>query len=114
MMDLSKLKLEPFQTYGGFNLPRSFDITLSIDEHPQVYFAFCASFEELNRFTNQALNNQTHTNNRFFIVYKKGQKQFHRDHIMIYVKKSPFLVRKAPMLCSLNKDYSCITTMIKK
>jgi hypothetical protein len=112
-MDFSKLKLDQFTTYRGYNLPESFHVDLTEDDHPEVYFLFCTSFEELNRWINHVLNNQTHKNNRLYIVYKKGQKHFHRDHIMMYVKKSPLLERKAPMLCSLSKEYSCITTQVK-
>ena len=111
-MDFHKLKLEKFKTYNGFNLPNDFDPPLSLDENPEVYFLFCESFEDLNRYTNIVLNKQTHKENRIFYIYKKGQKQFHRDHIGMYFKKSPFLKMKAPILCSLSKTYSCFTCMI--
>ena len=113
-MDLSKLKLEKYSTYNSFNMPQEFHVSLEYSDTPDVYFVFVQSFEDLNRYTNHILNQYLHKDNRIFYVYPKGQKSFHRDHIVMYSKRSPFLIRKAPMLCSLSKDYSCFTFMIKK
>jgi hypothetical protein len=113
-MDLQKLRLHQFTTYNGFHLPQEFEIPLEFNEAADVYFVFLQSFEELNRFTYVILNKVLPKNNRVFYIYKKGQKHLHRDHIKAYIDRSPFLVMKAPMLCSLNQEYSCFTCMIKE
>lgn len=112
-MDLHKLKLDQFHTYDGFNVPQGFQVPLQQDDNPEVYFVFLQSFEELNRYTNIIINQQKNKNNRIFYIYKKGKQSFHRDHIAAYARRSPFLQRKAPMLCSLSKTYSCFTFMVK-
>lgn len=111
-MDFSKLKLDKFQTYNGFYIPKDITIPLTIDEHPEVYFLFCERFEEVIRYTNIILNNQSHKENRIFYIYKKGNKTFHRDHINAFIEKAPYLKRKAPMLSSLSSEYSCVACML--
>ena len=93
-MDLHKLKLEKFKTYNGFNMPEGFDPGLTLSDTPETYFLFLTTFEELNRYTNQVINNQNHKENRIFFIYKKGNKAFHRDHIGAFFRANPFLKMK--------------------
>lgn len=113
-MDLSKLKLEKFQTYNGFNIPDGFEVSLAHSDTPDVYFVFCETFEDINRYTNLLLNKSLPQEHRVFYIYKKGQRSFHRDHIYAYLHRSPFIKMKAPILSSLSKTYSCFACMIKK
>lgn len=106
-MNFDKLRLNKFKTYDGYNLPDNFHPPLEHQTDAEVLFAFCASFEDVARFANLARNRQTHKNNRLFFVYKKGNKDFHRDHIYAFCDAAPFLRRKAPILSSLSDAYSC-------
>ena len=113
-MDFSKLKLDKFQTYNGFQLPESFHPPLTLDPKADVWFLFCHSFEDVNRLANQVINQPVPKENRVFFVYRKGRKEFHRDHIYAVIERHPFLMKKAPILSSLNHEYNCFATNIKK
>ena len=113
-MDFSKLKLNQFQTYNGYHLPEGFNPPLTFHEQAEVWFLFCQSFEDVNRLANQVLNQALPKENRVFFVYRKGQKLFHRDHVYAVIERHPFFLKKAPILSSLSKEYSCFSTMLQK
>lgn len=111
-MNFSKLKLDRFQTYNGFQLPEGFDPPLQYSEEADVLFVFCDTFEQLNRYTNQLLNQALPTENRVFYIYKKGNKQFHRDHVLTFIEGAPFLKKKLPIISKLDDTYTCLATMM--
>ena len=113
-MDFSKIKLDKFKTYNGINMPKEFHPPLQYAEHPDVYFVFCESFEQVNRFGNQVMNLTLPKENRVFFVYPKGNKDFHRDHVYAYLLNHPMYIRKAPLLSSLGDVYSCFSMMLVK
>lgn len=112
-MDFHKLKLEKFNTYNGLNMPKDFNPPLTINDSPDVYFLFVSSIEETMRALNLVQNNQKNKENRLFFVFKKGNKQFGRDHINNVVLKNKSIKRKAPMLASLSKTFSVFCFMLE-
>lgn len=112
-MDFHKLKLDKFTTYNGMNIPQDFDPPLELSDTPEVYFIFVSSVQEVMQSINYVQNNQKHKENRLFFVFKKGNKQFGRDHIYNIVMKHPYMKRKAPMLASLNKSYSVFCFLLE-
>lgn len=111
-MDFHKLKLDTFSTYNGFNLPEDFFPPLEKNNTPEVFFLFVSSINDVMQAINTVQNNQNHKNNRLFFVFKKGNKGFGRDHIYNIVMKNKQMKRKAPMLASLNKEYSVFCFML--
>lgn len=112
-MDFIKLKLDKFQTYNGLNVPQNFNPPLVLSETPQVYFMFVSNIQETMQALNTVQNNQIHKENRIFFVFKKGNKQFGRDHVYNVVMKHLNIKRKAPMLASLDKTYSVFCFMLE-
>lgn len=112
-MDFHKLKLDKFQTYNGFNLPNDFKPPLELSDQPQVYFLFVSSISETMEALNIVQNNQIHKDNRLLFVYKKGNKDFHRDHLYNVVMRHPNMKRKAPVLASLDTNYSVFSFMLE-
>lgn len=112
-MDFHKLKLSKFTTYDGFNLPIGFNPPLTPSETPEVYFLFVESIQDVMQSLNMVQNKTLPKENRLFFVYKKGNKSFHRDHIYNVVMRHGNIVRKAPILASLDKTYSVFSFMLK-
>lgn len=112
-MDFHKLKLDTFESYNGMNIPREFNPPLELSNTPQVFFMFVSSMQEVMQAINIVQNKQTHKNNRFFIIFQKGNKGFGRDHIYNVIMKHPNIKRKAPMLASLDKTYSVFCFQIE-
>ncbi len=112
-MDFSKLKLEQFTTYNTFNEPIVFEHNiLKRSEHPDVLFCFVRSIEETLDVINKVLNINLPCNNRVFFIYPKGNKEFHRDHLYNIIESNNQFIRKAPLLSSLNNDYSVFAYMV--
>lgn len=111
-MDFHKLKLEKFKTYNGLNIPNDIVIPLQESETPDVYFMFVSSIQEVMQSINIIQNKQRNKDNRIFFVFKKGNKTFGRDHINNVIMKHRNIKRKAPMLASLNKEYSVFCFML--
>ncbi len=112
-MDFHKLKLDKFKTYNGLNMIETFTPPLELSDIPEVYFMFVSSISEVMQSINIVQNNQKHKENRTFFIFKKGNKGFGRDHIYNVVMTNPLFKRKAPMLASLNKEYSVFCFMIE-
>ncbi len=112
-MDFHKLKLDKFQTYKSYNPPIDFNPPLEESNTPEVYFMFVSNIEETMNAINIIQNEQKHKENRAFFIFKKGMKQFGRDHIYNLVMKHKRFQRKAPILASLNKQYSVFCFMLE-
>lgn len=112
-MDFYKLKLDKFSTYNGFNLPEDFLPPLEKNENPEVFFLFVSSINDVMQSLNMVQNNQIHKDNRLFFVFKKGNKNFGRDHVYNIVMKNRKIKRKAPMLASLSKSYSVFCFLLE-
>lgn len=112
-MEFQKLKLDQFSTYQTINEPNDFNPPLEKSDQAQVYFAFVSNIEDTLHALNMIQNNQTHKENRAFFIFKKGNKSFGRDHVYNIVMQHGGFVRKAPMLASLNKEYSVFCFMLK-
>lgn len=110
-MDFYKLKLEKFKTYDVLHCNELLDVPLTKDENPEVYFSFCSSVQDVMSTINIVQNKQKHKENRVFFVFKKGNKGFNRDHIYNVVIRNSGFKRKAPILASLNKEYSVFSFM---
>lgn len=110
-MDFNKLKLDKFESFGGYNLPQGFTPPLELDMNPDVYFMFVSSIEETMNAINVIQNKTLPKENRVFFVFKKGIKEFGRDHVYNLVMQSGNFKRKAPMLASLDKTYSVFCFM---
>ncbi len=111
-MDFHKLKLDKFSTYNGFYLPKNFEPPLTKSDTPEVYFLFVTSIEDVMHSLNLVQNNQSHKINRLFFVFKKGNKSFGRDHIYNVIMMNKQMKRKAPILASLDKEYSVFCFML--
>ena len=112
-MDFYKLKLDKFTGYNGFNLPIDFHPQLSKNEKAEVFFLFVASIQDVIQAINLVQNKQKHKDNRAFFVFKKGNKSFGREHVYNIIMKHRHFKRKAPMLASLNKEYSVFCFSLK-
>jgi len=112
-MDFHKLKLDKFRTYNGFNLINDFNPPLELSENPDVYFLFVSSIQEVMASLNMVQNQKLPKDNRLFFVFKKGNKEFGRDHINNVIMRHKSIKRKAPMLASLSKVYSVFCFMIE-
>ena len=112
-MEFHKLKLDKFSTYNGINLPEDFLPPLEKNDSPEVFFLFVSSINDVMQSINMVQNNQLHKENRLFFVFKKGIKEFGRDHIYNVVMKNKRMKRKAPMLASLDKTYSVFCFMLE-
>jgi hypothetical protein len=110
-MNFEKLKLDKFQTYNQINFDKALDIPLKKSEHPEVIFAFCSSIRDVMNAINYVQNHQKNKENRVFFVFKKGQKDFNRDHLYNVVIRNPKFKRKTPILASLSKEYSVFSFM---
>lgn len=110
-MNFEKLKLNKFQTYCLLNFDKPLDIPLKKSEQPEVIFAFCSSIRDVMNTINYVQNHQKNKKNRVFFVFKKGQKDFNRDHLYNVVIANPRFKRKAPILESLSKEYSVFSFM---
>lgn len=112
-MEFHKLKLVGFQTYLAIRSIKDFYPPLKESDKPEVYFSFVSSMKEVLDTINVVQNNQKHKENRVFFVFKKGNKTFGRDHIYNMVMQHGGFQRKAPILASLNKEYSTFCFMMK-
>lgn len=110
-MDFHKLKLDKFKTYNSFNEPEDFMPPLTKTDKPETYFLFVSNVGEVMNGLNLVQNNQSQKENRAFFIFKKGNKGFGRDHIYNVVMTNPRFKRKAPILASLNKEYSVFCFM---
>jgi hypothetical protein len=108
-MDFHKLKLESYTSYKGISLPQELKPPLEETKYPQCVFAYVDSMPSLMNAINLVSNMDLPKDNRLFLVFKKGQKDFHRDHIMMIMRKAIFFQKRAPILASLNKTYSVFT-----
>ena len=110
-MDFHKLKLDKFTTYNGLHLPEDFHPPLELTNQPEAYFLFVSSVHEVMDGVNLVQNKQQHKENRAYFIFKKGNKAFGRDHVYNIIMTNPKFKRKAPMLASLNKEYSVFCFM---
>ena len=105
-MDFHKLKIDAFSTYQLLGNIPDFNPPLQISLKPEVWFSYVQEVKDVMDTINYVENNIQYENNRVFFVFKKGNKQFGRDHIYQIVMKHKKMVRKAPMLASLSDEYS--------
>lgn len=110
-MDFHKLKLDKFTTYNGLNMSQEFNPPLEQSNTPEVYFMFVSNVNDVMNAVNHVQNNQINRDNRAFFIFKKGNKAFGRDHVYNIIMTNPKFKRKAPMLASLNQEYSVFCFM---
>lgn len=116
-MDTNKLKIEKFNRIQLKNIPREIDLGLkSTDKNPEVVIYYIEHIEDLESFVNYCNTISLSKENRTILIYKKGQKDLNRDSIITPFKSSKYdgFKLKAPMLCSLSKEYSAFVMMLDK
>ncbi|XMB86891.1 hypothetical protein RJG79_03590 [Mycoplasmatota bacterium WC44] len=113
-MDIVKLKLDKFSNINVMNFPQEVEVGIeSKDKDVEVVLYYIDNINDINNFVNYVNKTNLSKDNRTIMVYKKGRKDVNRDVII-----TPFKVgeikgfkMKAPMLCSLSKDYSAFVMM---
>jgi len=110
-MDTYKLKIDKFKNIRIENFPTEFDFGIvSKEENVQVLIYYIDKLEDLDNFVSLCNSLSLSPENRTILVYKKGRKDgVNRDSLFkpfFDEKKYQGFKLRAPMLCSLSKDYS--------
>ena len=116
-METAKLKLEKFVSIKEVNFPKGIKTGLnSSGDNTDVIIYYIDKIDDVENFVKLCRNSNLPEDNRTIMVYKKGRNDgVNRDNIITPFKenKYPEFKLKAPMLCSLSKDYSafvmCLT-----
>lgn len=113
-MDINKLKIDKFSRILLKNIPEDIGMELkSTNENPEVLIYYIESIEDLENFVHFCNSISLPKENRTIMIYKKGQKDLNRDSIITPFKTNKYdgFRLKAPMLCSLSKEYSAFVMM---
>lgn len=120
-MDINKLKISNFSKILLKNIPADIDLGISsTEDNPEVIIYYIEviiyyinNIEDLENFVKFCNIISLPEENRTIMVYKKGQKELNRDSIITPFKSNEIkgFKLKAPMLCSLSKEYSAFVMM---
>lgn len=113
-MDINKLKLNSFNRIMLKNIPDGMKLEVNpINDNPEVIIYYIDDLGDLEKFVKFCNSMELPKDNRTILIYKKGQKELNRDSIITPFKSGRIegFKLKAPMLCSLSKEYSAFVMM---
>lgn len=109
-MDFNKLRLDKFNNIRIVNFPKEFEMEIqSGNTGIEVILYYINQIEDVAEFVELCNSTDLPEDNRTIMIYKKGRKDgVNRDSIFLPFKDGKYknFKLKAPMLCSLSKEFS--------